>query len=155
MLNLRNILPLNPGRGRRNAPTCPERPPPSVKSGMSPSTAYCAKGVCARPSLEVMEEGVTLKPDVFVRQKGRKGLSILIERAFTGWQSQYSSNAVLGIFVGNRTPKDPRWIWFASNLLDQSLWQNAAKKIQHRNETKYMCSFFNSRYAQRKNGLQS
>ena len=61
-LNLQNVLQLDLGRGWKNAPPCPERPPPLVMSGLFHSTAYSAKGVCARPSLVLVENSITLKP---------------------------------------------------------------------------------------------
>ena len=64
MMNLRDFLTFEPGRGRRNAPTCPERPPTFVMSRLFPSTVYCAKGVCARLSLELMKGRLVLRPTV-------------------------------------------------------------------------------------------
>ena len=67
LAGLRNLFPLDFGRGRRDASTCPERPPPPVTSGLSPGATYCAKEVCTRPSLVSGRRKSHVKIDVFRR----------------------------------------------------------------------------------------
>ena len=89
-----------------------------------------------------------------IMYRGWNGARVVIEHVLQGGKG--STVAMRDRFVRNWT-KDPLGNRFASYLSGQSLWENTAQKLHHRNDPKiYMLAFSNGRYVpQKKRGLQS
>ena len=98
------------------------------------------------------EEGY-VEADVCVQRKGRNGLSISIERVFTGWQSQYSSNA--RSFRGERD-KTPAGDLFCLKFIRPIVMGECRTENYSTEMTQkiYVLTFSKSRYATKQNGLQ-